>query len=102
MEHGFRLLSSYRTNVGDKYWIIRESDRSVTTWFRESSGTAGQSAARHSTDVKRSTHHLRSWGITAIRHRVRFFPPRLFSIFDNNGPLCYPSPASLAFGNSRL
>ena len=29
--HGFRLLSSYRTNAGDKLWIITESDRSVTT-----------------------------------------------------------------------
>ena len=31
LEHGFRLLSSYRTNAGDKVWIITESDRSVTT-----------------------------------------------------------------------
>jgi hypothetical protein len=31
LEHGFRLLSSYHTNVGDKLWIITESDRSVTT-----------------------------------------------------------------------
>ena len=31
LEHGFRLLSSYRTNAGDKLWIITESDRSVTT-----------------------------------------------------------------------
>jgi hypothetical protein len=31
LEHGFRLLSSYRTNTGDKLWIITESDRSVTT-----------------------------------------------------------------------
>jgi len=30
LEHGFRLLSSYRTNAGDKLWIITESDRSVT------------------------------------------------------------------------
>ena len=29
--HGFRLLSGYRTNAGDKIWIITESDRSVTT-----------------------------------------------------------------------
>ena len=28
---GFRLLSSYRTNAGDKLWIITESDRSATT-----------------------------------------------------------------------
>jgi len=31
LEHGFRLLSSYRTNAGDKLWIVTESDRSVTT-----------------------------------------------------------------------
>jgi len=31
LEHGFRLLSSYRTNAGEKLWIITESDRSVTT-----------------------------------------------------------------------
>ena len=28
---GFRLLSAYRTNAGDKLWIITEADRSVTT-----------------------------------------------------------------------
>ena len=31
LEHGFRLLSSYRTNAGDKLWIITESDRSAPT-----------------------------------------------------------------------
>jgi hypothetical protein len=31
LEHGFRLVSSYRTNAGDKLLIIMESDRSVTT-----------------------------------------------------------------------
>jgi hypothetical protein len=31
LKHGFRLLSGYRTNAGDKIWIITESDRSVTT-----------------------------------------------------------------------
>ena len=30
LEHGFRLLSTYRTHAGDKLWIITESDRSVT------------------------------------------------------------------------
>ena len=30
LEHGFRILSSYRTNAGDKLWVITESDRSVT------------------------------------------------------------------------
>jgi hypothetical protein len=29
--HGFRLLSGYRANAGDKIWIIKESDRTVTT-----------------------------------------------------------------------
>jgi len=29
--HGFRLLSSYQTNAGEKLWIITEADRSVTT-----------------------------------------------------------------------
>jgi len=28
--HGFRLLSSYRTDAGDKLWIITEADRSAT------------------------------------------------------------------------
>jgi hypothetical protein len=31
LERGFRILSSYRTNAGDKLWIITESDRSATT-----------------------------------------------------------------------
>ncbi len=31
LEHGFRLLSAYRRQAGDKLWIITESDRSVTT-----------------------------------------------------------------------
>ena len=31
LEHGFRLLSSYRTNAGDRLWILTESDRSATT-----------------------------------------------------------------------
>lgn len=30
-EHGDRLLSVYRTRTGVKFWIITESDRSVTT-----------------------------------------------------------------------
>ena len=30
LEHGFRLLSAYRTNAGDRLWIITEADRSVT------------------------------------------------------------------------
>ena len=29
--NGFRLLSSYRANVGIKFWIITEADRSRTT-----------------------------------------------------------------------
>jgi len=29
--HGFRLLSNYQTNAGDKLWIITEADRSATT-----------------------------------------------------------------------
>jgi hypothetical protein len=31
LDHGFRLLSAYRTNAGDRLWIITEADRSVTT-----------------------------------------------------------------------
>jgi hypothetical protein len=31
LEHGFRLLSVYRTRAGDKLWIITESDRSVSS-----------------------------------------------------------------------
>ena len=29
LEHGFRLLSVYRTNAGDRLWIITEGDRTV-------------------------------------------------------------------------
>ena len=32
LEHGFRLLSAYKTNAGDRLWIITEADRSVTTF----------------------------------------------------------------------
>ncbi len=35
LEHGFRLLSAYRTHAGDKLWIITESDRSVTLLLPE-------------------------------------------------------------------
>jgi hypothetical protein len=31
MAHGFRLLSSYTTPLGEKLWIITEADRSATT-----------------------------------------------------------------------
>ena len=31
LEHGFRLLSAFRTQAGNKLWTITESDRSVTT-----------------------------------------------------------------------
>ena len=31
LEHGFRILSSYKTAAGEKLWLITESDRSVTT-----------------------------------------------------------------------
>ena len=31
LEHGFRLLSSYRTNANETIWVVTESDRSVTT-----------------------------------------------------------------------
>jgi hypothetical protein len=30
MLHGFRLLSSYPTDAGEKLWIITEADRSAT------------------------------------------------------------------------
>ena len=33
LEHGFRLLSSYRTNANETIWIVTESDRSVTTFL---------------------------------------------------------------------
>jgi hypothetical protein len=29
--HGFRLLSSYQSDAGEKLWIITEADRSATT-----------------------------------------------------------------------
>ena len=31
LEHGFRILSSYRTTADAKLWVITEADRSVTT-----------------------------------------------------------------------
>lgn len=33
VERGFRILSAYTTNTGDKIWIITEADRSVTTFL---------------------------------------------------------------------
>ena len=31
LQHGFRILSSYKTAAGEKLWVITEADRSVTT-----------------------------------------------------------------------
>ena len=31
VKQGFRILSSYKTNAGEKLWVITEADRSVTT-----------------------------------------------------------------------
>jgi hypothetical protein len=31
LEHGFRLLSSYESENGTKFWIITKHDRSLTT-----------------------------------------------------------------------
>jgi hypothetical protein len=31
VQHGFRILSSYRTTLGVKLWVITEADRSLTT-----------------------------------------------------------------------
>jgi hypothetical protein len=31
VEHGFRILSAYKTPGGERIWIITESDRSSTT-----------------------------------------------------------------------
>jgi len=31
LENGFRLLSSYKTDAGDRLWVITESSRSHTT-----------------------------------------------------------------------
>ena len=31
LQHGFRILSSYKTAAGEKLWLITGSDRSVTT-----------------------------------------------------------------------
>ena len=33
LRHGFRLLSSYRTNANETIWVVTESDRSVTTFL---------------------------------------------------------------------
>lgn len=34
LQRGFRLLSSYTTNAGDRLFIITEADRSATTMLR--------------------------------------------------------------------
>lgn len=31
LQHGRRLLSSYRTRLGERIWVITEADRSATT-----------------------------------------------------------------------
>ncbi len=31
VKQGFRILSSYKTNAGQKVWVITDADRSVTT-----------------------------------------------------------------------
>jgi hypothetical protein len=31
LREGFRVLSAYRSAAGEKFWIITEADRSVTT-----------------------------------------------------------------------
>ena len=31
LKHGYRLFSVYRTESGEKFWIITEADRSATT-----------------------------------------------------------------------
>jgi hypothetical protein len=31
LDHGFRLLSAYRTKGGTRFWVLTEADRSVTT-----------------------------------------------------------------------
>lgn len=31
LREGFRLLSAYRSAAGEKFWVITEADRSVTT-----------------------------------------------------------------------
>ena len=31
LQHGFRLLSSYRTKASETIWLVTESDRFVTT-----------------------------------------------------------------------
>jgi hypothetical protein len=33
LQHGFRLLSSYRLSSGVRIWCITEADRSVTTFL---------------------------------------------------------------------
>jgi hypothetical protein len=33
LQHGFRLLSSYRTLAGDRVWVITEADRSLTIFL---------------------------------------------------------------------
>ncbi len=31
LRKGFRILSAYKTNLGEKLWVITEADRSTTT-----------------------------------------------------------------------
>jgi hypothetical protein len=31
LEHSFRLLSAYQTSTGEKFWVITEANRELTT-----------------------------------------------------------------------
>lgn len=33
LEEGFRLLSAYKSASGERFWVITEADRSVTTFL---------------------------------------------------------------------
>ena len=35
LQHGFRLLSSYRTATGEQLWLVTEADRTITLLLPE-------------------------------------------------------------------
>jgi hypothetical protein len=61
LQHGFRLLGSYRTAAGDKLWVITEADRSATTlllpdeyWFTDNKEKKEKNIMSTATAVKPS------------------------------------------------
>ena len=89
LDHGFRLLSAYRTNAGDRLWIITESDRSATTILLPEEYWAGQIEKRRRKEMNAtmvaSGTKAATPGVSSIRdiplgkiHEYRTNPRRIF------------------------